>query len=167
MTDYRIIERPAFEVIGKKTWISGQDNELFGRFWQECQSEGLFDTFMQVSELRPGPQTRGVTLGISRVEEDPANRSFHYMIAVEKPDGCPATELEDYTVPSCAWAVFACHGRVPEAIVKAEIYAFKQWLPTSGFVHAHAPEMEVYPPESRGDSDDNYCEFWLPIERKE
>ena len=56
---------------------------------------------------------------------------------------------------------------MPEAIVEAEIYAFTQWLPTSGFVHANAPEMEVYPPGSRGDSDDNYCEFWLPIAEKQ
>jgi hypothetical protein len=36
MVNFRLIERPAFEVIGRKTWIGGQDNELFGRFWQEC-----------------------------------------------------------------------------------------------------------------------------------
>ena len=127
----------------------------------------LKDSGIDVSVgLRPGSQTRGVTLGVSRVGKDPANREFYYMIAVEKPAGCPATELESNKVPASQWAVFECHGRVPEAIVKAEIYAFTQWLPASGFVHAHAPEMEVYPPESQGDSDDNYCEFWLPIERK-
>ena len=166
MTTYRIIERPAFEVIGKKTWISGPDNAQFGRFWEQCQSEGLFETFKQIGGLRPGPQTRGVTLGVSRVENDPANRAFDYMIAVEKPGACPATDLESYCVPASQWAVFECHGKVPEAIVEAEIFCFTQWLPNSAFVHANAPEMEVYPPESQGDSDDNYCEFWLPIARK-
>ena len=39
MTAYRLIELPAFEVLGKKTWISGQDNALFGRFWEQCRSE--------------------------------------------------------------------------------------------------------------------------------
>jgi predicted transcriptional regulator YdeE len=85
VTDYRIVERPAFEVIGKKTWISGPGNAQFGRSWQACQSEGLLDTL---------------------------------------------------------------------------------WLPASGFVHANAPEMEVYPPESRDDSDGSYCEFRLPIVEK-
>ena len=164
MTAYRFMERPSFEVVGVKTWISGPDNAQFGRFWERCRSEGLFDTLRQVSGIRPGPQTRGVTLGISRVEVDPANREFYYMIAVEKADGCPTTELESYLVPASQWAVFECHGRMPEAIVEAEIYAFTQWLPTSGYVHARAPEMEVYPPGSKGDSDDSYCEFWLPIE---
>jgi AraC family transcriptional regulator len=31
-----------------------------------------------------------------------------------------------------------------------------EWLPTSGYEHALAPEMEVY---LSGDA----CEFWLPI----
>jgi AraC family transcriptional regulator len=33
-----------------------------------------------------------------------------------------------------------------------------EWLPNSGYEHALAPEMEVYP--SQGEE---YCEFWLPI----
>ena len=83
MSKPRIVERPAFQVVGKKTWISGQDNALFGRFWDRCRAEGM--------------------------------------------------------------------------------YAFMEWLPNSDYVHANAPEMEVYAPGSDGGSENNYCEFWLPI----
>ena len=64
------------------------------------------------------------------------------------------------------WAVFECNGKVPEAIVKAEMYAFMEWLPNSKYVHAHAPEMEVYPPGIDGSSKDAYNEFWLPVSKK-
>jgi AraC family transcriptional regulator len=165
LINYRIVERPAFEVVGKKSWIPGQgDNESFGRFWAECQREGLLDLFKRLSGHRPGAQTGGVTLGVSRVEQDPANRAFYYMIAIEKPEGCilrAEDGLESYTVPATTWAVFECHGKLPEAIVTSEMFAFGQWLPASGYVHALAPEMEVYPPL------DGYCEFWLPIRKKE
>jgi AraC family transcriptional regulator len=161
--EYRIIERPAFEVIGKKTWIAGTDNDLFGRFWEQCRAEGLFEIFEKITGFQPGPQTRGVTLGISCVEKDPTNRDFYYLIAVEKPQDCKNIELESYQVPASQWAVFECRGKVPESIVQAEIFAFTQWLPASEFIHANAPEIEVYPPESDGQSEDNYCEFWLPI----
>jgi AraC family transcriptional regulator len=162
MSGPRIIKRPAFQVVGKKTWISGKDNTLFGRFWEQCRAEGLFEIFEQINGFRPGPQTGGVTLGISCVEQDPAKREFYYLIAIESPSPTTA-ELESYTVPASHWAVFECHGRVPEAIVEAEMYAFMEWLPNSQYVHANAPEMEVYPPGSDGSSEDNYCEFWLPI----
>ena len=162
---FHLFERPAFEVLGRKSWIA--DQEDFGRAWAQCQADGLMDVFQRISGLRPGEQTGGATLGISRVEQDPTVRTFYYMIAVEAPAGCPPTDLERYQVPAAQWVAFECHGKVPGSIVEAEMYAFVEWLPGSGFVHAPAPEMEVYPPGSAGDSDDSYCEFWLPVERKE
>ena len=141
MVKYRLTERPAFDVIGRKGWIAQQDD--FGRFWEQCQAEGLMEVFDRISGFRPGEQTRGATLGISRVEQDPSKRDFHYMIAIEKPADCPPTDLESYQVPASQWAVFECHGKVPESIVEAEMFAFMGWLPNSEFVHAHAPEMEV------------------------
>lgn len=171
MIPFRIIERPAFYVIGKKTWIAGQDNAIFGRFWEQCQAEGLFEQFERINDQQAGPQTNSITLGVSRVEQDPARREFFYMIAIEdgeayhNPPDCPETGLETYLVPASQWAVFECRGRVPDSIVRAEIYAFTQWLPASEFVHAHAPEMEVYYPGS-GQDEQYYCEFWLPIQRQ-
>jgi AraC family transcriptional regulator len=163
MIPYRIVNRPAFQVVGKKTWISGQDNDLFGRFWEQCRAEGLFEVFKQIGGLQPGPQTRGVTLGVSCVEQDPSKREFYYLIGIESAQDCTALGLESYHIPASQWAVFECRGKVPDSIVQAEMYAFMEWLPASGYVHANAPEMEVYPPESDGGSEDNYCEFWLPI----
>jgi AraC family transcriptional regulator len=152
--------------VGKKTWISGQDNSLFGQFWEQCTKEGLFKVFKQTNGLQPGPQTGGVTLGISCVEQNPTEREFYYLIAIEHPQDCTPAGLESYHIPASQWAVFVCRGKVPDSIVRAEMYAFTEWLPASGYTHANAPEIEVYPPESDGSSDDNYCEFWLPIREK-
>ncbi len=161
MVNFHFLERPAFEVIGIKTWIGSQDNDLFGRFWQECQSNGVLSTLEKLRAGRAGAQTGSLTLGISRVEQDPAKREFYYMIAIEKPGDIQAdglAGLETYQVPAAQWAVFECRGKVPASIVQAEMFAFMEWLPGSGFEHALAPEMEVYPGQS-----DEYCEFWLPI----
>lgn len=162
MVNYRLVERPAFQVVGKKVWISGQDTSLFGRFWDQCRADGSLARLEQFHGAQPGPHTNGVTLGISCVEKDPANRAFYYMIAVETPEA--PDDLETYQVPAAQWAVFECRGAIPDALVEAEIYAFTQWLPGSGYVHAPAPEMEVYPPTASQDSP--CCEFWLPIEKE-
>ena len=166
MIKYRIITRPAFEVIGKKTWISGQDNELFGKFWISCRARGLFAKFEEISGNQPGVQTSGSPLGISCVAKDPSNREFFYLIAIEKPEDCVVSDLEVYQIPASQWAVFECWGKVPESIVKSEIYAFTEWLPASKYEHAKAPEMEVYFPGTDGSSEKSYCEFWLPIIQK-
>ena len=85
------------------------------------------------------------------------------MIAIEVPEGWngewQAGALEHYEVPESEWAVFACRGKLPEALVAAEVYAFTEWLPNSSYRHALAPELEVYPAQAHANS----CEFWLPI----
>lgn len=165
MIKMKIIETPAFDVIGKKTWISGQDNNMFGQFWAQCRQERLFDEFEQLRQGQVGSRSKGLLLGISCVEKDPSDRAFHYMIAIEKPETY-TEELETYHVPAAQWAVFECIGKVPEAIVKSEIHAFTEWLPASVYEHAKAPEMEVYFPGNDGTGENNYCEFWLPITPK-
>jgi AraC family transcriptional regulator len=166
MIKYRLINRPACEIIGRKTWISGPDNEQFGRFWDQCRAEGLFAVLEKVSNWQPGPQTGGITLGVSRVEQDPSKRDFYYMISVEKPPEAQLPDLETYQVPASMWAVFECRGRLPDAIVESEMYAFMEWLPSSEYVHAHAPEMEVYFAGPDGTSEECYTEFWLPVALK-
>jgi AraC family transcriptional regulator len=154
---HRIVHLPSFEVVGLETWISGQDNEIFGRFWDQCQQDGSLDVLRQISGLQVGRHTQGFMLGVSRVEQDPSNRDFYYMIAVEKPEGSVVPNgFEVYRVPKAQWAAFECRGQIPESIIQTEMYAFLQWLPSSGYEHALAPEMEVY---LAGDA----CEFWLPI----
>ncbi|RPJ37103.1 MAG: AraC family transcriptional regulator [Chloroflexi bacterium] len=164
MPNVRIIDRPSFNITGRKTYISGPDNEQFGRFWEQVRAEGLLAIFDQVRKQSghfPGPQTGGAMLGVSRVEKDPAKRDFDYMIAIEVPGDFKDGDLEVYQVPAARWAVFECRGKVPEAIVTSEIYAFSQWLPNSGYRHALAPEMEVYLATGEEDT----CEFWLPVEK--
>lgn len=162
MVPHRIVDRPAFTVAGRSVWISGQDNDQFGKFWAQCKSDGTFDHFQALTGFAPGPQTGGTALGVSRVEADPYCRTFDFLIAIEVPGDLDTGDLERYTVPPARWAVFEAHGPLPGALVAAEMYAFVTWLPTSGYAHALAPEMEVYPPSSDGEP---YCEFWLPLDR--
>lgn len=161
MIHVRLVKRRVFEVIGRKTWISEQDSSLFTRFWERCRDEGTLDALMRLSAGKAGPQTGGVLLGVSLVERDPSNRSFEFMIGIERPEEVDAPDLVRHTVPAGLWAVFACRGPIPEALVLSEVYAFQDWLPASGYAHASASEMEVYPP-----GDEDYCEFWLPIQAK-
>ncbi len=165
MNPVRMVSLPAFTVLGRKTWISGQDNALFGRFRQQSQAGGLLDRLQRIRQQADMSTTGGTLLGISQVEADPSKRAFYYMIAVEpalgfSTDSPDAQDLEPYIVPAAQWAVFDCTGPLPDALAAVEMYAFLEWLPASGFRHAPAPEMEVYPPEQG----EQTCAFWLPVE---
>lgn len=158
----RIEEKEAFKVIGRKIWISGQDNELFGKFWDDSHKNGYIDAVKEYRGGVPGTVTKSNTFGISCVEKDPMNRAFYFYIATEEvpKSDVEMKDVEEYTVPACTWAIFSNKGELPMSLVNAEMYAFMEWLPNSEYEHALAPELEVYPVE-----DNNLVEFWLPISK--
>jgi AraC family transcriptional regulator len=73
--------------------------------------------------------------------------------------------MEEYFVPATTYAVFECVGAMPAAIQKLQQRIVAEWLPTSGYEYAPAPDIEVYP-EGDQQSDTYYSEAWLPIVKK-
>lgn len=161
MVSMRMVDKPAFRIVGRKTWIGGTDSSQFGQFWQQCNEDGLLQLLGSMGE-QPGRQTGGNSIGVSCVEKDPAVRDFYFFIAVECAADIAGLDLEEYIVPAAKWAVFQNTGDMPGALIEAEMHAFTKWLPASGLRHAAAPEMEVYPPCNAGG--DTLVEFWLPVE---
>ena len=156
--EMRLEKQPAFTVTGRTVWISGQNNEEFGVFWLQAHADGLVDRLRALCGDVHSTVTQSAVFGVSRVEADPNNRAFFFYIVTEAPS---AAGLETFTIPACEWAIFTERGELPMSLVNAEMDAFMRWLPASGYQHAHAPELEVYPFD-----DGNRVEFWLPIEPK-
>ena len=69
-------------------------------------------------------------------------------------------------MPASKWAAFERLGKIPESIVRADMFAILEWLPTSGYLRTNPPEMEVYFPCNDGLRENRHCEFWLPIMKK-
>jgi AraC family transcriptional regulator len=161
----RVESKPAFTIIGRKTWISGQNNEEFGQFWAEAGNNGLLTLLGCIRGTKSCPVTGAEYLGLSAVERDPTDRRFDFYIAVESTASTgmsvPGQTLEKHGVPAAQWAIFRNRGHMPDALIEAEMWAFTQWLPASGFRHAAAPELEVYPPDDAVGG--VLVEFWLPI----
>lgn len=152
MVKVRLENKPAFEVIGIKTWISKVED--FHNFWSKCHED---DTISTLKSLGNHNVTGSLIFGVSRVENDPNNRDFFFYIATEYAEN-DNKNFETFTIPASQWAIFECKGDVSNALFEAEMYAFKEWLPSSGYIHAKAPELEVYPVR-----DSQIVEFWLPI----
>lgn len=158
MVNMRIENKQSFKIAGRKIWISGQDNEIFGAFWKESHENGLIEQLKSVSAKIESKVTNSDVLGVSCVENDPAIRAFNFYIATEIIDEINTDKLERFIIPECTWAIFSNRGNLPMALIEAEMYAFMEWLPASQYNHAHAPELEVYPV-----NDNSSVEFWIPI----
>ncbi len=169
--EYRIIKKDAFRVVGVNDPIrvaakpeAGADfnpaeiEESFRRvpiFWQEQGQKGTIDKLVPLIQGEP----MGV-LGISDCTNEGGMNYYYIAVATEAP--VPEGMCE-FTVPACTWAVFSGEG-LPQSIQELQRRIFSEWLPTSGYDWAFAPDIEVYldnnPTQMK-------CEVWLPISKKD
>jgi AraC family transcriptional regulator len=166
--ELRIEKRREMTLTGLPLRVScegGANMREIPAFWSECRARGHVEALARAIP-------RGSTLSVMGVcvnDLDEKSKTFTYLVAIERPTdpqtrrGLPAGCV-DVAVPAATWAVFASRGPLPGAIqgVWKRIYA--EWFPTSGYEHADAPDLEVYP---MGDTraTDYTCEIWLPVRK--
>ena len=155
MVEVSIEHRPAFNIIGQKTFITSHDQ--FAVFWRASHENGVIGLLNKIRAEHGNPITQGTHIGLSCTEQDPTNRDFYFYVAVEYPNvENKYAHLEIHDVLSFDWAIFSMNSREISALIECEMYAFKDWLPSSGYKHAFGPEMEVY-------HEGEKIEFWLPV----
>ena len=108
--------------------------------------------------------SNGEPSGVLGVCADMYNDGFDYWIAAATTKPCPQ-EFQALNVPACTWAIFETTGPMPGAIQELFTRIFSEWLPTSGYEHAPAPEIEWY---SDGDTSSATYKsaVWVPIIKK-
>lgn len=67
MATVNLVKKPAFRVMGKKTWIDSVED--FHVFWSRCHQDGTIARLMEAGTA-PGPVTASHVFGVSRVEDD-------------------------------------------------------------------------------------------------
>ena len=70
--------------------------------------------------------------------------------------------FEEFVIPASTWAVFYQEGPLMK-VQELETRIVTQWLPTSGYEYANAPEIELY---FNSDPDNARFEIWLPVMRQ-
>ncbi len=174
--DYKIIEKPAFEVIGKLKRVSTTDsvnnkliispdvwNENWFDIWEEFSRTGYGEELEKITQGKPGPVTGAKYLGVCVVDEK--IEEYTYTIGVENPGIEVLAEFEVIRIPASTWAAFEAVGPFPETINKLEDKIFIEWFPSTGYEHAGTPELEVYLPGDR-ESKDYRCQYWMPVVKK-
>ena len=165
---YRIVEKPAFKAAGpviETTGVEGANLKEIPAFWRTRNADGTVGRL--AGQMGP--------LGLLGVcyDYDPRETTLKYMIGIEEPSrglaDLPAGS-QVVTIPAGTYAVFESVGAMPAAIQRTWKQIYSEWFPASGYEHAGAPELEVYPRNegSKGDinSPDYLCEVWIPVRRK-
>jgi AraC family transcriptional regulator len=164
--DYKILEKPAFDVIGKArkfTTVNGENIVKIPQFWNEFANSKEFQTLAELSGGKPGLVTGGEDLGACIAGE--TMEAFTYAIGVEKPEGANTEGFDVIHIPTATWAIFESVGAMPKAIQDVTVKIFQEWFPSTGYEHDAKPELEVYLPGDPN-SADYRCQVWMPVVKK-
>lgn len=147
--DYKIVEKDAFTIMGRKRSFSLEDSyDTIPKFWEEHWENGGCK----------------VVLGMYGLCIDADGQSFDYYIAdnyisdKKVPEG-----YETRTLPAGIWAVFPCTlGTLQDTNTRM----WKEWLPNCvGYKLGGNYNVEMYGPPCQENPQESYCELWLPLEK--
>jgi AraC family transcriptional regulator len=155
--NYRIEKKDAFRIVGISEPLNQEiekNFEIVPKMWERAAINGTIPALASMMNGEP----MGL-LGVSSCNE-PDN--WRYFIAVTSDQPIDNT-LEEYIVPASTWAIFYSEG-TSQSIQLLENRIITEWLPTSGYEYANAPDIEVY---LTPDPQNAKFEVWIPVVRKE
>jgi len=154
--NYRIETKEAFRVVGVSAPIGREMEENFKvvpGMWNKASSDG---TIPRLAALMNG-QPMGL-LGLCACND---GEEWRYYIAVSST--AEKGDFEEYTVPAATWAIFPGEG-TNVSIQELEQRILGEWLPSSGYEYANAPDIEVY---LNPDPENAKFEVWVPVVKRE
>ena len=153
--EFRVEKREAFPILGLSFPLRSHIEENFRivpQMWEQAAAEGTLARL--AAQMDGAPQG---LLGVSLCQD---SQPWRYYIAVASSQ--PPGPWEAYTVPASTWAIFP--GRGPASgIQQLERRIITEWLPTSGYEYADAPDLEVY---QNPDPRDAQYKIWIPVAPK-
>lgn len=155
--NYRIEEKAAFRIVGISHPLHKEIEKNFStvpQMWQEAAMNG---TVEKLAALMNG-QPMGV-LGVSACNDE---EEWRYYIAVASSAEIDQSSFEEYIIPAGTWAIFSGAG-TGASIQELEQRIVTEWLPTSGYEYANAPDIEVY---INPDPSNAQYEVWIPVNKK-
>ncbi len=154
--NYRMVTKEAFRIVGVSAPLHKELEQNFTvvpQMWQEAAGNGTIEKLTGMMDAPPAG-----LLGVSACHDE---EQWKYWIAVSSTKDCG--EFEEYTVPACTWAIFPGSG-ANLSIQNLEQRIITEWLPTSGYEYANAPDIEVY---LNADPQNAQYEVWIPVRKKQ
>ncbi|MFF8386942.1 GyrI-like domain-containing protein [Streptomyces kanasensis] len=159
---YRVVDRPAFTVVGLKTrvpLVHAGPNQAIIDFVR-----GLAPRTLERLEELSDQEPRGVVAVCDDLDPSRAEGTeldYHHGVVTSAPAPAGTTSL---AVRAGTWAVFGTSGPVPGAIQELWRDVFTQWFPSNPYRSRPGPEIlrtRLSPDGAEADA-----ELWLPVERE-
>lgn len=154
--DYRIETKDAFRITGISAPLFKEiekNFEVVPGMWGKAAGDGTIQKLAGMMDSQP----KGL-LGVSACNDEEEWKYFIAVASSQKDDA-----FEEYIVPASTWAIFPGSG-TNQSVQELEQRIVTEWLPTSGYEYANAPDIEVY---LNPDPQNAQYEVWIPVVKKQ
>ncbi len=154
--DYRIETKEAFRITGISAPLFKEIEKNFTivpGLWGKAAEDGTIQKLAGMMDSQPVG-----LLGVSACNDEEEWKYFIAVASSQKDDA-----FEEYIVPASTWAVFPGSG-TNQSVQELEQRIVTEWLPTSGYEYANAPDIEVY---LNPDPQNAQYEVWIPVVKKQ
>ncbi|NLO10520.1 MAG: AraC family transcriptional regulator [Clostridiales bacterium] len=154
--NYRIEKKESFRIVGVSMPLETENEknfEIVPQMWGKAAMDGT------IAEL--ATMMEGMPMGLLGVSACSEQDKWRYYIAVASSQPV-VNDMEEYVVPASTWAIFSGEGS-SQSIQELEKRIVTEWLPTSGYEYANAPDIEVY---LNADPEHAKYEVWIPVTKK-
>jgi AraC family transcriptional regulator len=165
MLDYRIVEIPAFKVLGKSKDF---EFNLFikdgPRFWKEYVSSDEYKSLWKLTNGRVGPVTQAPLMSVYFPGKNRNKDLFTDVLGIEAIPKIDTGQFSVYSVPSATYAEFSC---TYQTSLKTNRYIYGEWFVSTGYERDNnKPDIAAYFPVAFRSAKEMGVRWWIPVIKK-
>ncbi len=163
--DYRIIEKPSFQVIGKSKRFEFEDFSKNGKkFWKEYVGSNEYKSLCELTDGRPGLVSESPLLTVYFPDERGNQDTFVDVLGIECESRRNTKPFEVHTVPKATYAEFECTYR---GAMKTNRYIYGEWFSATGYERdGSKPDVVAYFPMPWRHFSEMGLRWWVPVIKK-
>jgi AraC family transcriptional regulator len=163
--DYRIIEKPAFKILGKSK-VFTHDNFFNDapKFWKEYVSTEEYQTLWNIAKGKWGIVTEAPLMSVYLPDVNGKKDTFTDILGIENILKTDNKKFTTYNIPAATYAEFSC---TYQTAARMNRYIYGEWMPSTGHERdANKPDIAAYFPVAFMSTRGMGVRWWIPIVKK-
>lgn len=162
--DYRIIEKPAFELVGRSTKFgvaNGEFNKKGKTYWRKYVHTQEYRNLCDLTGGRCGEIAEAPIMTAYLENEDGNWDPVVNVFGVEKTGKMDTKDFEIVKIPAATYVEFNC---TMNTSVETNARIYGEWFPSTGYEHAGKPDIAAFFPMPWNPV--VYVRWWIPVVKK-
>ncbi|MBN2042001.1 MAG: AraC family transcriptional regulator [Spirochaetes bacterium] len=163
--DYRIIDKPAFDLIGKSKNFTNEDFfKKAPKFWKEYVCTEEYQELWSLTNGKWGAVTEAPLMSVYLPDEKGTRDSFTDILGMEKPAELSPDKFKVFRIPAATYAEFNC---TYQTAAKMNKFIYGEWFSSTGYERdEEKADIAAYFPVAFMSDKGMGVRWWIPVIKK-